>query len=261
MYSYLQVEKEANVATVIINNPPMNVLSEQVASELCDAFTEIKDDQSIVTVILTGEGDRAFMAGADIKEFPKMINQTPDIDKQQPSKKSEVFRLIYEFPKPTIAYLNGMALGGGFELALSCDMRIAEETVQLGLPEVKLGLFPGGGGTQRLPRLIGTAKAKELMFTGDQISAQEALQLGIINQIATSEEGIDVARKLAKKISRHSLQALRRIKQAVNEGTEGDLQEGLDLESKLFQEIFTTEDMKEGVTAFLEKRRPVFTHQ
>ena len=260
MYSYLRVEKAANVATVIINNPPMNVLSEQVASELCNVFTELKDDRSIVTVILTGEGDRAFMAGADIKEFPKMINQTPGVDKQ-PSKKSEVFRLIYEFPKPTIAYLNGMALGGGFELALTCDMRIAEETVQLGLPEVKLGLFPGGGGTQRLPRLIGTAKAKELMFTGNQISAQEALQLGIINQIATSEEGIVVARKLANKISRHSLQALKRIKQAVNEGTEGDLQEGLDLESKLFQEIFTTEDMKEGVTAFLEKRRPVFTHQ
>ncbi len=260
MYSFLRVEKESNVATVVINNPPMNVLSEQVASELCDAFSELRDDNSVVTVILTGEGDRAFMAGADIKEFPNMISQSADVGKQ-PSKKNEVFRLISDFPKPTIAYLNGVTLGGGFELALACDLRIAKETAQLGLPEVKLGLFPGGGGTQRLPRLIGSAKAKELMFTGDSITAIEALQLGIINQISTNEDGIEVARKLAQKISRHSLQALRRIKQAVNEGTDGQLQEGLELESHLFQEIFTTKDMKEGVAAFLEKRRPVFTHQ
>ncbi|OCA86650.1 enoyl-CoA hydratase/isomerase family protein [Bacillus sp. FJAT-27986] len=260
MYSLLRVEKENNVATVVINNPPMNVLSELLASELCDAFTELRDDNSVVTVILTGEGDRAFMAGADIKEFPNMINQSTEA-KVQPSKKNEVFQLISDFPKPTIAYLNGITLGGGFELALVCDLRIAKETAQLGLPEVKLGLFPGGGGTQRLPRLIGSAKAKELMFTGDSITAEEALKLGIINQIATEEEEIEAARKLARKISRHSLQALRRIKQAVNEGTDGHLQDGLELESNLFQEIFTTEDMKEGVTAFLEKRRPVFTHQ
>ena len=199
MYSFLRVEKETNVAMVVINNPPMNVLSEQVASELCDVFTELKDDQSVVTVILTGEGDRAFMAGADIKEFPKMVSQNTVEDKQKPSKKNEVFRLIDEFPKPTIAYLNGITLGGGLELALACDIRIAKETVELGLPEVKLGLFPGGGGTQRLPRLIGSAKAKELMFTGEQITAEEALRLGIINQIATNEEGIEAARKLAKK--------------------------------------------------------------
>ena len=154
-----------------------------------------------------------------------------------------------------------MTLGGGLELALACDIRIAKETIQLGLPEVKLGLFPGGGGTQRLPRLIGSAKAKELMFTGDSVTAEEALRLGMINHISTMEEGIIPARKLAEKISRYSLQSLRRIKKSVNEGIECPLQEGLKLEAKLFREIFRTNDMKEGVNAFIEKRRPIFTHQ
>lgn len=256
MYTVIEVEKSDNIAIVTIDNPPMNVLSHQVAEELCEAFAELEQADDVVSVIVTGKGEKSFMAGADIKEFPQMINGEK-LDK--PSKKKEVFHVIHAFPKPTIAYLNGHTLGGGLELALTCDIRISSKEVQLGLPEVKLGLFPGGGGTQRLPRLIGEAKAKELMFTGNSLTAEEALHLGIVNQIA--ENGIEDAKRLAAKISRHSLQALKRIKQAVNEGHEKPLQEGLALEAKLFQEVFETEDVKEGIQAFIEKRRPVFTHR
>src|SRR4051794_26752638 len=164
MYTVIEVERLDNVAIVTIDNPPMNVLSHQVAEELCVAFAELEHSDDVVSVILTGKGERAFMAGADIKEFPEMMEGT---QRDQRSKKGEVFHVIHAFPKPTIAYLNGHALGGGLELALACDIRISSKEAQLGLPEVKLGLFPGGGGTQRLPRLIGEAKAKELMFTGN----------------------------------------------------------------------------------------------
>ena len=256
MYKVIEVERLDNVAIVTIDNPPMNVLSHQVAEELCAAFAELEHSDDVVSVILTGKGERAFMAGADIKEFPEMIEGT---QRNQRSKKGEVFHVIHAFPKPTIAYLNGHALGGGLELALACDIRISSKEAQLGLPEVKLGLFPGGGGTQRLPRLIGEAKAKELMFTGNSLTAEEALHLGIINKIA--ENGIEDAKKLAAKIGRHSLQALRRIKEAVNVGGEKPLNEGLALEAKLFKEVFETEDVKEGIQAFIEKRHPVFSHR
>ncbi|WP_455663113.1 enoyl-CoA hydratase-related protein [Pradoshia sp.] len=256
MYTVIEMEKLENVAIVTIDNPPMNVLSNQVAEELCEAFAELENSDDVVSVILTGKGERAFMAGADIKEFPAMIEgNQPD----QRSKKGEVYHVVHAFPKPTIAYLNGHTLGGGLELALACDIRIASKMAQLGLPEVKLGLFPGGGGTQRLPRLIGEAKAKELMFTGNSITAEEALHLGIVNKIA--ENGIEDALKMAAKIGRHSLQSLTRIKEAVNEGQEKTLTEGLALEAKLFKEVFETEDVKEGIRAFMEKRHPIFSHR
>ncbi len=256
MYTVIEMEKLENVAIVTIDNPPMNVLSNQVAEELCEAFAELENSDDVVSVILTGKGERAFMAGADIKEFPAMIEGSQS---DQRSKKGEVYQVVHAFPKPTIAYLNGHTLGGGLELALACDIRIASKMAQLGLPEVKLGLFPGGGGTQRLPRLIGEAKAKELMFTGNSITAEEALHLGIVNKIA--ENGIEDALKMAAKIGRHSLQSLRRIKEAVNEGQEKTLTEGLALEAKLFKEVFETEDVKEGIRAFIEKRHPSFTHR
>jgi len=157
--------------------------------------------------------------------------------------------------------LNGLTFGGGCELALACDIRIAEEHAQIGLPEIKLGLFPGGGGTQRLPRLVGEAKAKELMFTGDPISAQEAEKIRLVNRVVPSGEGLNSAKELAKRISRHSLQALSRIKKSVDEGMNHSLTEGIELEAALFAEVFQTEDIKEGVQAFIEKRKPVFQHR
>ncbi|MDN3018679.1 enoyl-CoA hydratase [Paenibacillus sp. BSR1-1] len=259
MAQYITVEKENNIAIVTLNRPPLNVLSKQVFHELHLAFQELKDDLEVVAVLVTGAGTKAFAAGADIKEFPQMMGN-PNMN-QNVRNSHIALNFIDEFPKPTIAVLNGLTFGGGCELALACDIRIVEEHAQIGLPEIKLGLFPGGGGTQRLPRLVGEAKAKELMFTGDPISAQEAEKIGLVNRLVPSGEGLTSAKELAKRISRHSLQALSRIKKSVDEGLNQPLTEGIELEAALFAEIFQTEDIKEGVQAFLEKRKPVFQHR
>lgn len=261
MTQLVHVETAERIAIVTIDNPPMNVLSRQVTKELEEVFSRIADDSSVVAVILTGAGDRAFVAGADIKEFPSSLGQDKEVLKEKNLRTHQVFKLIENLPKPTIAMLNGYTLGGGCELALTCDIRIAEEQVKIGLPEVKLGLFPGGGGTQRLPRLIGTAKAKELMFTGDPISAHQALGLGLVNQVAETGKGMDAALALAGKIAGNSLQALSRIKAAVNKGMDVSFTEGIELEAGLFAEVFQTEDVKEGVQAFIEKRKASFQHR
>ncbi len=259
MAELISVTKHNGVATVIINNPPMNVLSNQVAAELYDAFTQLKEDQAVISIILTGAGERAFMAGADIKGFPDGREKAEENGGD--TSIHEVFRFIETIPKPTIALLNGYTLGGGLELALTCDIRIAEDHAKVGLPEVKLGLLPGAGGTQRLPRLVGPSKAKELMFTGDPISAEEALRLGIVNQVVSKGEGMQVANALAQKLTNRSLEAVSRIKYAVNKGAELSFEEGLKLEEQLFQDVFHTEDAKEGISAFIEKRQPEIRHR
>jgi enoyl-CoA hydratase len=259
MAQFIKLGFEEKVAVVTVNNPPLNVLSKQVFHELAEVFKELETNKDVVAVIITGEGSRAFVAGADIKEFPQLMGN--------PNRKNQIqnghatLNLIDGFPKPTIAALNGLTLGGGCELALACDIRIAEEQIQIGLPEIKLGLFPGGGGTQRLPRLVGNAKAKELMFSGDPITAENALRIGLVNHVVPTGEALTVAMGLAKKISRHSLQALSRIKKAIDEGLDQTLADGIELETELFAEVFQTEDIKEGVQAFIEKRKPVFQHR
>lgn len=259
MEPLVRVEKSDGIATIMIDNPPMNVMSNQVLTQLAEIFSELEIDAETVVVILTGVGNRAFMAGADIKEFPQLFEK-PDV-KEHMLNTHRIFNQIENLPKPTIALLNGFTFGGGCELALTCDMRIAESHVQLGLPEVKLGIFPGGGGTQRLPRLVGAAKAKEIMFTGEPISAEDALQIGLVNHVVPSGAGIDSARALAKKIGGYSIQSLSRIKRAVNEGMALSLTSALDLEAELFADVFKTEDVREGVQAFIEKRAPIFRNK
>lgn len=257
MAQLLSVEKSNGIATVFIDNPPMNVLSNQVISELNEVFSGLKSDEEVIAIILTGKGEKAFVAGADIKEFPERESTQPD---HGPTV-HEIFNMIENIPKPTIAVLNGYTLGGGLELALTCDIRIAEEHAQIGLPEVKLSLLPGAGGTQRLPRLIGPAKAKELLFTGDSLSANEAERIGIVNSVVPQGEGLAAGIKLAGKFARHSLQSLSRLKELVNVMDEKPWSESLALEEKLFEELFATEDAKEGINAFIEKRRPEFKHR
>lgn len=259
MGSLVHLEKAEGVALVTIDNPPLNVLSSKVVIELGEVFSSIAEDPEVVVVILTGAGNRAFMAGADIKEFPQLIGRK-DM-KGSIMKSHEVLDQIDFLPKPTIALLNGLTFGGGCELALTCDIRIAEAHAQLGLPEIKLGIFPGGGGTQRLPRLIGEAKAKELMFTGDPITAEEAARIGLVNQVVPSGEGMAAAQKMAKKIAGYSLQPLSRIKAAVDQGAERSFYQAIELEAELFCQVFQTEDVKEGVQAFIEKRVPQFKHK
>ncbi|WP_191561839.1 enoyl-CoA hydratase [Metabacillus idriensis] len=259
MNKLVTADKNGSIAIITINNPPLNVMNQQVTRELKECFRALKEDSEVVTVILTGAGEKAFMAGADIKEFPQLIGKKGI--KANFLKGHAFLNEIDQFPKPTIAVLNGLTFGGGCELALTCDLRIAEEHAQIGLPEIKLGLFPGGGGTQRLPRIVGDAKAKEMMFTGDPIDAREAERLGLVGSVVPKGEGIQKAIELANRISRHSLPALSKIKKAVDEGLNSTLLNGLDLEAGLFEEVFQTEDIKEGVQAFIEKRKPAFSHR
>lgn len=251
--------KEDGIAIVTIDNPPLNVLSQQVQKELKEITAEIEKDREVVCVLLTSAGDKAFMAGADIKEFPQMIGN-PDMQKDVMAMHGMLNELD-NLPKPTIAVLDGLTFGGGCELALTCDIRIAEEQAQLGFPEIKLGLFPGGAGTQRLPRLIGEAKAKEMMYTGEPITADVAARLGLVNHVVAKGEAFETAMNLARQIAGKSLQALSRIKRAVDEGLEVGLIEGIENEAKLFEEVFQTEDVKEGVDAFINKRKPHFKHR
>jgi len=259
MSNIVRVEKREGIATIILDNPPLNILSHQVVRELDEVFHVIAEDPEVICVILTGTGNKAFMAGANIKEFPDKIGRN-DV-KEYSMNMHRVFNLIDFLPQPTIAVINGLALGGGCELALTCDIRIAEAHAQIGLPEIKLGLFPGAGGTQRLPRLVGEAKAKEIMFTGEPLSADEALRIGLVNQVVPSRDGMKAALKLAEKIAGYSLQALSRIKQAVDKGIDQNFDQALEREAYLFGEVFQTEDVKEGVQAFIEKRTPQFKHK
>ena len=252
----INVEKQDRIATVIIDNPPMNTLSTAVIQELGATFADLNNDSEVLAIIVTGAGEKAFMAGGDIKGFPEKIGNPNLIPSFLAT--HEVLNSIDFSSKPTIAVLNGYTLGGGCELALTCDIRISEEQALIGVPESTLGLFPGGGGTQRLPRLIGEAKAKELMFTGEHISAEEALRIGLVNRVVPKGEGLQSALELAKKICKNSPTAVRNIKRAVDEGLELPLNKALEREAELFQELFLTEDVKEGVQAFLEKRRPQF---
>ncbi|HSP22593.1 MAG TPA: enoyl-CoA hydratase [Planococcus sp. (in: firmicutes)] len=259
MAQIVHIEKAEGYAVVTIANPPMNVISSQVFKELDNAFGELGEDASVNAVILTGQGENVFAAGADIKEFPYLIGQ-PAL-KAKFMETHEILNRLERFEKPVIALLNGLTFGGGCELALCCDIRIAEDHAQIGLPEITLGLFPGGGGTQRLPRLVGEAKAKELMFTGQAVSAGEAEKIGLVNKVVTKGRGMEAARKMAARIGGFSLPALSRIKKAVGEGMELTVGQGVELEAALFEEVFQTADVREGVQAFIEKRTPQFQNK
>lgn len=257
----VKLSKKESVALITIENGPMNVLSQEVFRQLDEACEAIAADPEVVVAIVTGAGERAFMAGADIKEFPESMKLTPEQMEQHTLAGHATLNKLDFLNKPTIAAVNGLAFGGGCELAMTCDIRIAEEQAMFGLPEIKLGLFPGGGGTQRLPRLVGEAKAKELMFTGDPISAQEAKAIGLVNQVVGQGEALKTAEKIAQTISQRSLPALQCIKQAVDQGSDLSLEAGLKTEARLFAKVFQTEDIREGVAAFIEKRTPKFKHR
>lgn len=251
---------ENGVAIITIENGPMNVLSQEVVrqfGEVCDA---IAADPEIIVAILTGGSERAFVAGADIREFPATMELTAGEVTENLLEWHAIFNKFDFLSKPTIAAVNGITLGGGCELALLCDIRIAEEQAVFGLPEIRLGLFPGGGGTQRLPRLVGEAKAKELMFTGEPITAGQAKEIGLVNQVVPQGEALTAAKKLARNIAQKSLPALTFIKEAVDKGSQLSLEEGVKLEAELLGKVFQTKDIREGVAAFLEKRAPVFKH-
>ncbi len=243
---------ENQIGFIEINNPPVNALDQELLNELSVLLDNISNE--IDVLIISGAGEKAFVAGADIGEFPQLSKETGE---QLSLNGQRVFNKLEAMPQPVIAAIDGFALGGGLELALACDFRIATTRSQLGLPEVKLGIIPGYGGTQRLARLIGPGKAKQFIFSGEFISAEQAAQIGLVEEV-TNESAIDEAKRWAKKIQSRGLIAVSAAKRAIHEGLQTTLQEGLALEAKLFGEICETKDKNEGVTAFLEKREPKF---
>jgi enoyl-CoA hydratase len=250
------IEKRGRVAVLTINRPDkLNALNIPTRNEILAAFDQLEKDNEVRVVVITGAGEKAFIAGADINEFAGMTA----VAQRAVMKGRRAFDAVEDFPKPVIAMINGFALGGGCELAMACDIRIASAKARLGQPEIKLGIIPGGGGTQRLTRLVGEGKAMELILTGDMISAEEAHALGLVNRVVPAEELEAVTLELANKIAEMSPVALAMAKAAVKGAARLDLRAGLDTEVDLFALCFSSEDKEEGVRAFLEKRKPEFT--
>ncbi len=256
MYNTLIYEKKDNIGVVTVNRPDkLNALSNELTEELQHILDEIEKDVDLRVVVITGAGDKAFVAGADINE---LVERDALKGRDVSRFRQALFARIENLPVPVIAAVNGYALGGGLELALACNIRIASEKAQFGAPEVKLGIIPGDGGTQRLPRLVGLGRAMELVLTGDFIDAQEAHRIGLVNRVVSPDELMESVMTLAKKIASRPPLAVKYAKEAVNRSQEGDTASGYALESYLHALACTTEDKKEGVTAFLEKRKGQF---
>ena len=255
---YLIVTTSDHVCTVKINNPStLNALNSKILRELDHAVSKIEKDKDIYVVIITSEG-RAFVAGADIAEMAELNGKQ---GREFGSSGAKLFRKIEKLPVPVIAAINGYALGGGCELALACDIRIASEFAKFGQPETGLGITPGFSATYRLPKIVGIAKAKELIYTGATINAQEALQIGLVNKVVKADELILTAESMARTIAERAPVAVRNSKRAIEEGLDIDSEAAIANELDLFSECFDTFDQKEGMSAFMSKRKPIFKNR
>ncbi|WP_445614073.1 enoyl-CoA hydratase/isomerase family protein [Geobacillus sp. YF-1] len=255
-YEFLHCEIENRVAVVSIHRPPLNPLNTKVFQELSALIDELEVNQQVGAVVITGAGEKAFVAGADIHEMMDLdLAGMMEMNKISRS----AFLKIENASKPVIAAVNGLALGGGCELALACDLRICSEHAKFAFPEINLGIMPGGGGTQRLPRIVGQGVAKELLYFGEMIDAQRALSIHLVNKVVPSDELLPTAKEWAGKLAKKPAIAMRMLKEAVNTGANVDLQSGLMVETACFGNAFATEDRKEGMRAFTEKRKPVFS--
>jgi len=250
------LEIEGRIGIVKISRPKaLNALNKEVFLELGERIDDIRTDEQIKVVIITGDGDKAFIAGTDVVEMQHLsVIGAKEYAKQA----GVVIDKIDRLNKPVIAAINGFALGGGCEVALACDIRIASENAKLGFPEINFGIIPGSGGTQRLPRLIGISRAKELIFTGEIIDANEAFRIGLVNKVVSQGSLLDKAKAVASKIASKGRIALSLAKEAINKGVGVDLSTGLAYEIDCFSICFSTEDQKEGFSAFFEKRKPQF---
>jgi enoyl-CoA hydratase len=255
-FDNLLLERDGAVAVVTVNRPAvLNALNAPTLDDLRRAALDLKHDTGVRVVIMTGAGEKSFIAGADINE---LAVQTPTTGRDHALRGQHVFNLIENLGKPVIAAINGYALGGGCELAMACTLRIAADTAKLGQPEINLGIIPGYAGSQRLARLVGKGKAMELILTGAQITAAEAERIGLVNRVVPAADLMTEVRKLAAALSRGAPIAMRYIISAVNEGLEMPFAEACVFEATLFGLVASTEDMREGTTAFLEKRKPEF---
>ena len=256
-YENVKADVRDGLLVLTIDRPKvLNALNAKTVEEIYQVFAAARDDEAVKAVIVTGSGEKAFVAGADINE-PAV--KTPVTGKETSERGQFILSFIEKFPKPVIAAINGFALGGGCELALACHMRFASENAKLGLPEVGLGIIPGYGGTQRLPRIVGLGRALELITTGNMIDAQEALRIGLVNRVYPLAELIPACEKIAQTILGKGALAIRYALDAAVRGMESDLTQGLEREAGHFGLLAATADMHEGLKAFLEKRKPNFT--
>lgn len=255
-FENILVNEKNGLATITINRPKkLNALNKATIEELHNAITTLEEDTAVKVIIITGSGDKAFVAGADISEFAHFSSE--EGEKLAAKGQEMLFDVIENLQKPVIAAVNGFALGGGLELAMACHFRVASVNAKMGLPEVSLGVIPGYGGTQRLPQLVGKGKAMEMIMTAGMISADEAKECGLVNHVTTLEGLIELAEKIASKITRNSTVAISAAIKAVNDNYKDGVN-GYQTEVKEFGNCFATEDFKEGTTAFLEKRKADF---
>lgn len=255
-FNNILVDVQDSLALITINRPKkLNALNKETITELSEAFSTLEQEKSVKVIVLTGSGDKAFVAGADISEFAHFsVEEGGNLAQKG---QEMLFDLVENLSTPVIAAVNGFALGGGLELAMSCHFRIASDNAKMGLPEVSLGVIPGYGGTQRLPQLVGKGKAMEMIMTAGMISANEAKACGLVNHVTTQDELLDLAKKLASKITRNSSVAISSAIRAVNANYNKSIN-GYAVEVAEFGACFGTEDFKEGTTAFLEKRKANF---
>ena len=258
-FNNVLLEKEGNIAILTINRPKaLNALNSETLQDLDKALEQLENESDIYAVILRGAGDKSFVAGADISE---MKNLNEEQGKEFGLLGNKVFRRLENLDKPVIAAISGFALGGGCELAMACDIRIASEKAKFAQPEAGLGITPGFGGTQRLPRLVGTGVAKEMIYTGRIVKADEALRIGLINKVVSPELLMEEAKKLADMISINAPIAVKLCKDAINRGTQVDIDSAIIIETNDFGKCFDTEDQKEGMSAFIERREKNFKNK
>ena len=256
-YQDIKLTQDGAVATIAIDRPEVrNAIRYETMLEIRDALKDIEKDDAVRVVVLTGSGDKAFVAGGDISIMAKGAGYL-DVLHTLPAGQQITWE-IEHFPKPVVARLNGLALGGGTELALACDIRVAADSIVMGVPEINLGIIPGYGGTQRLPRIVGAGMAKKMVLTGEHISAQEAYRIGLVDVLVPKAELDDATAKLCRRLASKSPIALAMGKEAINMGLQADLRTGLSIEARCFCMCFGSEDRVEGMKAFLEKRKPEF---
>jgi enoyl-CoA hydratase len=249
------IEKRDRIALITINRPDkLNALNIKTRQELAEALDELRADDAVRVVVSTGAGEKSFVAGADIAEFEGRTA----LEQRRVMRAKNILTAAEDFPKPIIAMINGFCLGGGCELALACDIRVASDRARFGQPEINLGIIPGGGGTQRLTRLVGEGKAMQMILTGEMINAEEAYRLGLVNEVYPAPELEAKTMELANRIAEKSPVALAMAKAAIKNAARMNLREGLDQEIDLFALCFSSADKEEGVRAFLEKRKPEF---
>lgn len=251
----LQEKVSDGVLRLVLNNPPLNIVNRELTRHLDEVLSEVEQDPGVRAVIVTGAGERAFSVGSDVKEFPDIMETVVE---KKLAYENKVFAKLAELSKPTIGVIKGMALGGGCEIALACDLRIMASDARIGLPEIKLGWFPGSGGLYRLPYLVGPALAKELMFFGEFLTAEEALRIGLVNRVADPERVMDIAEELAGILAKRPQKGIEAIKQGVNKCFDLTLKEAINLNLELTRKVFNTDDAAEGIKAFKEKREPKF---